>query len=313
MLISFVIPTKNSGRTIRKCLDSIFSQGCDVKFEVIIVDKNSIDNTLMIAEDCDVKIISCSGTVGEARKIGVEAAKGKWIAFVDSDVYIDKDWLEQLLEKVDDRHGAVGRVQFKRNLLGDYLSLGYPLSNEKPTEFRNPVPTLNVIIGKKAILEAGNFDDKLVSSEDGDMTYRMIKRNYSFFYVPSAKCFHDIKLSFGSVIKNDIWLMKGFLACAYKHGIRTVFFKEVLAAMISILTMIIFSLLLVLKPVIFFYSFIAGLLLIFVYSSIRYMKDGRKAWFSYPPGFILKRVSTALALVLGVPYLLKFMWTTFIS
>ena len=291
MRVLFVIPTKNSGGIIKRCLDSIFSQKTNVEFEVIIVDKNSDDDTDSILKDYRVKVLKCTGTVGEARRVGVEVAKGNFVAFIDSDVYIENNWLEEMLNKADEKHGTIGKVDFKRNLFGRYLSLGYLFSRKESSELKRPIPTLNTMIYRKAILDAGNFDDKLVSSEDGDLTYRMVKLGHSFFYVSSARCFHDIGLSPSSVYRNDLWLMKGFLACVRKHGVKTMFFKEVLGASVSLFGLILLTTLLFLNMGALITSLALGILFLLIYSSFRFKLDVKTTLFTYLPVFIFKRIS----------------------
>ena len=49
-LVSVVIPTKDSGRTLRRCLDSLMTQTYQ-NFEILIVDKRSTDDTISIADE----------------------------------------------------------------------------------------------------------------------------------------------------------------------------------------------------------------------------------------------------------------------
>ena len=91
--VSVIVPAYNAEKYIKRCLDSILSQqGIG---EVIIVNDGSTDGTLKILEsyakkDSKVKIINQDNQgVSVARNKGVEAAKSKYITFVDSD-----DWLE---------------------------------------------------------------------------------------------------------------------------------------------------------------------------------------------------------------------------
>ena len=95
--ISIVIPTFNSSSTLRECLESIFSQDYPrEKVEVIIVDGGSRDETLEIARNFKVKILHNSLRTGEAGKsVGLMAAKGELVAFVDSDnILPDVNWLK---------------------------------------------------------------------------------------------------------------------------------------------------------------------------------------------------------------------------
>ncbi|WP_270504841.1 glycosyltransferase family 2 protein [Eubacterium limosum] len=108
-LISVVIPVFNVEPYLRKCINSIVSQTFE-KIEIIIVDDGSTDRSGIISDeyknDCRVKVIHKSNEgAAEARKIGVKAASGKYIAFVDSDDWIEYNTFE-IISKVIDRYNA---------------------------------------------------------------------------------------------------------------------------------------------------------------------------------------------------------------
>ena len=98
---SFIIPMYNSQSTIEKCLDSILNQDTN-NYEIIVIDDGSLDNSSIIVRNYACKydfiklyIIKHSG-VSAARNVGIEASSGKYIIWVDSDDYINKDLLKEL-------------------------------------------------------------------------------------------------------------------------------------------------------------------------------------------------------------------------
>ena len=101
-LVSFVIPVYNVEGVLHYCVDSILSQTFK-DFEVILVDDGSLDNSGKICDkyntvDDRVKVIhKKNGGVSSARNTGLKVAMGKYICFVDSDDYIDIDYLECLI------------------------------------------------------------------------------------------------------------------------------------------------------------------------------------------------------------------------
>ncbi len=100
-LISVVIPAYNVGKYIDKCIDTVLTQTYS-NIEIILVDDGATDDT---AEICDnyakkdnrVKVIhKKNGGLSDARNAGIDAAKGKYITFIDSDDYIADDYVEFL-------------------------------------------------------------------------------------------------------------------------------------------------------------------------------------------------------------------------
>ncbi len=99
--ISVIIPVHNSQQHLRECLASLQSQSFR-DFEVLIVVNASTDDSLKIAESFSEKddrfiIVNHNhGTAGEARNVGLDKARGNYIAFVDSDDTVLEKYLEKL-------------------------------------------------------------------------------------------------------------------------------------------------------------------------------------------------------------------------
>lgn len=93
---SIIIPVYNVEKYIKRTLESIFAQS-EKNFEVILVNDGCTDNSIEIAKQFDVNIIKSKHVgVSEARNIGVKHAKGKYLIFLDSDDYWNKDLLKEI-------------------------------------------------------------------------------------------------------------------------------------------------------------------------------------------------------------------------
>lgn len=95
-MISVIVPAYNAEKTIGHCVKSIIAQTY-VDWELILVDDGSTDKTLDVCrlfDDSRIKVLhQNNGGVSSARNKGMESAKGDYIAFVDSDDYVDSDYL----------------------------------------------------------------------------------------------------------------------------------------------------------------------------------------------------------------------------
>ena len=103
--VSVVIPVYNSEKYLGQCLNSVLGQSLH-DIEVICVDDGSTDNSASVIqermkEDSRLKIVrhGVNKGVGAARNTGVEAAEGEWIYFLDSDDWVDSDYLEVMLRE----------------------------------------------------------------------------------------------------------------------------------------------------------------------------------------------------------------------
>ncbi|MDU4884833.1 glycosyltransferase family 2 protein [uncultured Clostridium sp.] len=100
-LISVIIPMYNASKYIERCLKSIIEQTYKT-LEIIVIDDGSTDNSTDIIKeflkiDKRIKIIQKKNSgVSDSRNFGIDNAQGEWICFVDSDDYIEKDYIETL-------------------------------------------------------------------------------------------------------------------------------------------------------------------------------------------------------------------------
>lgn len=101
-IISIIIPVYNTIDYLERCINSIINQSYK-KWELILVDDGSNDGSqnlcdLYSGKDDRIRTIhQPNGGVSSARNLGLKNALGKWITFIDSDDYIDKDFLHDLI------------------------------------------------------------------------------------------------------------------------------------------------------------------------------------------------------------------------
>jgi len=121
--LSFIVPVYNSKEYIAECLESLVNQKTEYIYEMILVNDGSTDGTAKMLESYSknekIKIIhQQNGGISRARNKGLEVAKGKYIAFVDNDDYVSKDYVQMLLDTAV-QHDAdmvkCGYVMFNQN------------------------------------------------------------------------------------------------------------------------------------------------------------------------------------------------------
>lgn len=103
-LISIIVPVYNAEKYLAKCIESIINQTYS-NLEIILINDGSTDNSLEICniyskQDNRIKIIDKKNEgVSVARNLGIETSRGKWISFIDSDDWVDKDMFEKMAMK----------------------------------------------------------------------------------------------------------------------------------------------------------------------------------------------------------------------
>lgn len=117
--ISFIVPVYNTGLYIKKCLDSIINQTFKEEIEIILIDDGSTDNSDELIKEYIEKnnskdIIKYytkeNEGIAKTRNFGIDKANGKYIFFVDSDDYIDKETIKKLKPYIDNN---IDMVKFK--------------------------------------------------------------------------------------------------------------------------------------------------------------------------------------------------------
>ena len=108
-LISVILPIYNVEKYLKRCIDSVIEQTYK-NIEIILVDDGATDNSGKICEEYakkDERIIVIhkeNGGLSDARNAGIIKAKGKYITLVDSDDYIEKDYVEFLYKLLKDNN-----------------------------------------------------------------------------------------------------------------------------------------------------------------------------------------------------------------
>ncbi|MBN2367580.1 glycosyltransferase family 2 protein, partial [Candidatus Woesearchaeota archaeon] len=217
MKVSLYIPTCNSGQYIRKCLDSVFGQ--ETKFsEVIIIDEDSTDDTSKIASGYPVRIVKTEKESGlaHARNIGLKQSKHELVASIDSDVVLDKNWLKNMLAFSEDKtiSGVGGKLVENQKDFCSRWRRAHMKQDWGDKQVRNPrfLFGSNCIFRKKAIIDAGGYDDKYKTNyEDVDISRRLLDKGRCLIYNPKSVCYHRKKDKIWTLIKSYYnWTFYGY-------------------------------------------------------------------------------------------------------
>lgn len=118
-LISVIIPIYNVEKYLSRCIDSVLNQTYK-ELEIILIDDGTKDNSGKLAEeysqkDKRVKVIHKDNEgLGLTRNVGIENSNGKYIAFVDSDDYIEIDMYEKMYNNIKEYNLDACVCDFKR-------------------------------------------------------------------------------------------------------------------------------------------------------------------------------------------------------
>ncbi len=114
-LISVIVPVYNVEDYLEECINSILSQTY-TNLEILIVDDGSMDNSLAIIQefsqrDSRITIFTKeNGGLSSARNRAIDEAKGEYLTFIDSDDYIEENYIEYLMKSLIDNEADISIV-----------------------------------------------------------------------------------------------------------------------------------------------------------------------------------------------------------
>lgn len=216
MDVTIVIPTKNAGEILDKCLKSVFNQKTRYEYEVICVDSGSSDNTLEIINKYPVKLYQIPPQEyghGKTRNFGASKGTGEYIVFITQDaVPASEEWLENFITAMKSDQDIVGgfgihypypdcNIIDKRDLKLYFESFGLdntvfhlddPERYKIDEGYRRYLAFFsdNNSCLKRSVWEKYPYDD-IEFAEDQLWARKMIELGYKKLYCPFAPVYHS--------------------------------------------------------------------------------------------------------------------------
>lgn len=199
--VSIIIPVYNARQYILPCLESIVRQTFS-DYEVILLDDGSKDDSAKIVTEFitnnqlhNFSLVSKeNGGVSSARNLGLKLAKGEWIAFIDSDDWVEPCYLQNMMQSIDQYDAEFCLCGFDAYEMADQRFdpwSSYVLEFGKLPEDLSSLTSFDYVWGrlyKKSILDAHRitFDEQIFYCEDNAFNFDYISAIHSF------SCVHEM-------------------------------------------------------------------------------------------------------------------------
>jgi glycosyltransferase involved in cell wall biosynthesis len=211
-VISVIIPAYNEQDFIESTLLSLRNSDYPKeKFEIIVVDNGSTDQTTEIAKQhTDVLLHLPDGNVGAVRNHGAKKAAGDFIAFLDADCEVSQDWLANLelllTETKDTAFGGTCRSPKNSSWIERYWLLGNGQKKQKD------LVGACIGISKPDFFLIGGFREDLTSGEDTDLSNRLRSMNISVIVNKNLTVQHAGNAkTISKFIQRQIWHSENYL------------------------------------------------------------------------------------------------------
>lgn len=221
-LITIIVCTYNRSESLRRTLSSIYEQNDldKIKYEVIVVDNNSTDNTKDIVKGLSLAYNNIryyfepQAGIAFARNRGIKEAAGDIIAFTDDDCVVDKNWLKSIKETFAryDPDCIGGKIAplwegpkpswLTRKLYGRLALLDYGSDLLELTSDERSLYTANMALRIAVFKKYGAFQEnigrkaeRLFSGEDTAYIERLLSYKMKVLYQPEMIVSHTIQRS----------------------------------------------------------------------------------------------------------------------
>lgn len=191
--VSVIVPAYNVENYIEKCLESLVNQTLK-EIEIIVVNDGSTDNTKQKIQSFLTKypekikyLEKENGGLSDARNHGIPHAKGKYIGFVDSDDYVEKNMFEEMYKKAEEENSDMVECDF----IWEYpnkkrIDTGRIYNNKKEAFICARVVAWNKLIKRDTLEKANIKFPKGLRYEDTEFFYKLLPSldKISFVKIP---------------------------------------------------------------------------------------------------------------------------------
>ena len=188
--VSVIVPIYNVEKYLEKCINSLLSQTLD-DIQIILVNDGSKDNSGNIAKEYEknnknriIYVEKENGGLSDARNYGLKYATGDFIAFLDSDDYIEKNAYEKMYNMAIEENADYVECDFIWEFPNKIrVDKQYPYKNKKEMLSFVRVVAWNKLIKRQLIIDNNLEFPKGLRYEDVEFTYKLIPFINKFAYV----------------------------------------------------------------------------------------------------------------------------------
>lgn len=213
--LSVIIASYNSRKTIEACLRSLENQSANEEFEIIVVD-SSIDGTAQLIEEKfpQVRLYKFNERkfCGDARNFGISRAKGRIVAFIDSDCTADNNWICEIVNAHKFPYLAVGGAIANGNPDSHVGWAAYfcEFSQWMPARHARWMPDIagaSMSYKREVFEKYGDFIEGTYCS-DTDFHWRLVRYGHRLRFMPTILIYH-----------HNINKLVNFLMHEFHHGL----------------------------------------------------------------------------------------------
>jgi GT2 family glycosyltransferase/glycosyltransferase involved in cell wall biosynthesis len=237
-MVTVIVVNYNGKKYLESCFYSLLNMDKDnISLEIIMVDNLSQDDSVSLVKEKFPEVIIVENDVNNfarALNLGIEHARGDYIAFLNNDTIVGKNWIEGLLDVIDgdERIGAVqSKILFSDgeiiNSVGVedvkdfyFKDIGFDERDHGQYQSAKEIDYFtggSVLLRRACIEGVGNIDeDFIMFFEDIDYSIRCRKAGWKLFYSPESVVYHK----YHGIVSSELtafFCSRNRLLCLAKH------------------------------------------------------------------------------------------------
>lgn len=211
-LVSFIIPHKGRFDMLKQTLRSIAEQACPLdEIEVIVVSQTPEITNIKLLDSSQLQLktllIPESETISTLRNQGAKDSSGRYLAFLDADIFISENWVTSMLNQLhhEDDRVIVSGIQVCDSSAPSLEHIRTCLSSAERDTHVAFLPGCNLFLTRDSFEKTGGFPEHLITCEDYYFTDKATQ--FGTLYRTSDATYHHLgeDKSFSGMFKKELW------------------------------------------------------------------------------------------------------------
>jgi len=208
--ISVIVPVRNGARFLGALLQSLDANSYPAdRREVVVVDHESTDGSADVARRAGAHVVTTSvGPVSAVRNLGVRAASGTIVAFVDADHMVGPHWLRAAASALEPPDVGMAGDLCRAPSAGNWVQRTFDRLRVRAVDAGDVtwLGSGNMAVSRKAFEAVGGFDESLEVCEDVDLCRRVLEAGWRIRSEPRMENTHfGDPASLGAIVRGERW------------------------------------------------------------------------------------------------------------
>ncbi|TKJ86318.1 glycosyl transferase family 2 [Pseudomonas koreensis] len=224
--ISIVIPMYNEARHIGRTLLAArkAANAADIDCELIVVDNGSTDDGPQIARAFGAQVLVLPGLlIGALRNRGATVASGEWLAFIDADIEMPENWLNELFALDAQNQGDIFGLDLHTPAAAPWYATAWQRRMLRPSAHASRtvdwLPSANLLMRKRWFDIVGGFNETLRTGEDKEYTLRLSTQGARLLSTSHSIALHwGYEMNWREWMGKELWRQGSHLQLLRTHG-----------------------------------------------------------------------------------------------